>query len=277
MIVRCWGARGSIPVSGREYVKYGGDTPCIEIRTRNDDVLIVDAGTGIRRLGNALIKEGRFEYTMFFTHAHWDHLIGFPFFKPIYFSQVKIGMYGCPAAQTSIKDMLSNVMIAPHFPVDYREIHCQIEYHEACAEQYILDSLFVSTIAISHPNEGVGYKFEEEGKKFVFLTDNELTFRHPGGGVFEDYRNFCLNADLLIHDAEFTPEDYKKTWGHSTYKDAVKLALAAGVKKLGLFHHNQERTDEDIDKITLHCQELIREAGSSMECVALYQGMELDV
>ncbi|HOJ52180.1 MAG TPA: MBL fold metallo-hydrolase [Syntrophales bacterium] len=277
MIIRCWGARGSIPVSGPEYVKYGGDTPCVEVRTRNNDIIILDAGTGIRRLGNTLLTEGRYEYIMFFTHAHWDHLIGFPFFKPIYTSRVKIGMYGCPAAQTGIKDMLSNVMIAPHFPVDYNEIHCQIQYHEACAEQYILDSLRVSTIALSHPNEGVGYKFEEGEKKFVFLTDNELSYQHPGGRLFEDYRDFCRGVDLLIHDAEFTPEDYKVSWGHSTYNDAVKLGLDAGVKKLGLFHHNQERTDEEIEKILAQAREMIRKAGSSMECVALYQGMELSV
>jgi len=277
MIIRCWGARGSIPVSGLEYVKYGGDTPCLEIRTSNNNVCIVDAGTGIRRLGNALLQEKCYNYNMFFTHAHWDHLIGFPFFKPIYLSRVSISMYGCPAAQSSIKDMLSNVMVAPHFPVDYHEIHCQIKYHETCAEQYVMDSLWVSSIPLSHPNEGVGYKFEEGGKKFVFLTDNELSYQHPGGMLFKDYRNFCAGADLLIHDAEYTPEDYKKSWGHSTYADAVSLALEAGVKKLGLFHHNQDRTDDEIERIVERCREMILQNGSSMECVALYQGMELTV
>ncbi len=275
MIIRCWGVRGSIPVSGSEYIKYGGDTPCVEIRNAYDEIIIIDAGTGIRRLGKALIEEGRYEYTMFFTHAHWDHLIGFPFFKPIYQSHVKIGMYGCPAAQSSIKDMLSNVMAAPHFPVDYQEIHCKIVYHEPCADQYILDSLKVSSIPLSHPNEGVGYRFEEQGKKFVFLTDNELKYRHPGGLAFDRYREFCAGADLLVHDAEFTPEDYMETWGHSTFEDAVQLALKARVKKLGLFHHNQDRTDDDVDAIERRSRALIRQSGASLECVALRQGMEL--
>jgi len=131
--------------------------------------------------------------------------------------------------------MLSNVMMAPHFPVEYQEIHCRILYHEPCAEHYTLDTLNVSTIPLSHPNNGVGYRFEEAGKKFVFLTDNELDFPHPGGLPFDRYREFCAGADLLIHDAEFTPEDYMRTWGHSTFNQAVKLALEAGVKNWGSF------------------------------------------
>jgi len=170
--------------------------------------------------------------------------------------------------------MLSNVMMAPHFPVEYQEIHCRILYHEPCAEHYTLDTLNVSTIPLSHPNNGVGYRFEEAGKKFVFLTDNELDFPHPGGLPFDRYREFCAGADLLIHDAEFTPEDYMRTWGHSTFNQAVKLALEAGVKKLGLFHHNQDRTDEDIDAIEQQARALIHDRRGTLECVALYQGME---
>ena len=274
MIIRCWGARGSIPVSGKEYLKYGGDTPCIEIRTKDDDIIIIDAGTGIRRLGNELLAEGRHDYTMFFTHAHWDHLIGFPFFKPLYHNSVKINMYGCPSAQSTIKEMLSKVMTAPHFPVDYEEIHCDITYHETCGDQFTIKDMNVTSIALSHPNQGVGYKFEEDGKTFVFLTDNELSYQHPGGLTFADYREFSAGADLLIHDAEFMEEDYKKTWGHSTYNDAVHLALESNVKKLGLYHHNQERTDEKVDAMLAASKALIRQAQTPVACVALYQGME---
>jgi phosphoribosyl 1,2-cyclic phosphodiesterase len=274
MIIRCWGARGSIPVSGKEYLKYGGDTTCIEVRTKDDDIIIIDAGTGIRRLGNALLAEGRHDYTMFFTHAHWDHLIGFPFFKPIYYQSVSINMYGCPFAQSTVKEMLSKVMSAPHFPVDYEEIHCDITYHETCGDQFTIKSMHVTSIPLSHPNQGVGYKFEEDGKTFVFLTDNELSYQHPGGLVFDDYREFCMGADLLIHDAEFMKEDYKKAWGHSTLGDAFRLAVESKVKTLGIFHHNQERSDEGIDAMLAVSKGLVRRDQEPIECVALCQGME---
>jgi ribonuclease BN (tRNA processing enzyme) len=275
MLVRCWGARGSIPVSGKEYLKYGGDTPCIEIRTKDDDIIIIDAGTGIRRLGNALLAEGRRDYTMFFTHAHWDHLIGFPFFKPLYYQSVKINVFGCSFAQSTIKEMLSKVMSAPHFPVDYEEIHCVINYHETCGDQFTLKSMNVTSIPLSHPNQGVGYKFEEDGKTFVFLTDNELSYMHPGGLTFDEYRVFCTGADFLIHDSEFMKKDYKKTWGHSTCNDAVRLALESRVKKLGLYHHNQERTDKGVDAMLEESKKLIRKGQAPLECVAMHQGMEI--
>jgi len=130
MIVRCWGARGSIPVSGREYIRYGGDTTCLEIRTKNDEVIIIDAGSGIRALGNKLIAEKRLKYTMIFTHAHWDHIMGFPFFKPIYYKRSFIKMFGCPFAQTSVRNMISKIMEPPNFPVNFENIRAEIDYHE---------------------------------------------------------------------------------------------------------------------------------------------------
>ena len=274
MIIRCWGARGSIPVSGKEYLKYGGDTACIEIRTQDDDIIIIDGGSGIRRLGNALLSEGRYEYIMFFTHAHWDHLIGFPFFKPIYHKAAKINMYGCPFAQSTVKEMVCKVMSPPHFPVDYEEIHCDIAYHETCGDRFTVKSMIVTSIPLSHPNQGVGYKFEEGGKTFVFLTDNELSYQHPGGLLYDDYRDFCAGADLLIHDAEFLEADYKKTWGHSMTQDAVRLAMDSNVKKLGLYHHNQDRSDDAIDAMVALSEAMIRQAHSPLECVAVSQYSE---
>ncbi|MCX7635426.1 MAG: MBL fold metallo-hydrolase [Syntrophales bacterium] len=274
MIVRCWGARGSIPVSGPEYIKYGGDTTCIEIRTKEDDIVIVDAGSGIRRLGIALLQEKRYDYSLFFTHGHWDHLIGFPFFKPIYFRSVNISMYGCTYVQSTVREMVSRVMAPPHFPVDYEDIRCNLYYHDICGEELNIKSLKVSSIPISHPNQGVGYRFEEDGKAFVFLTDNELSHVHEGGLPYEAYREFCQGADLLIHDAEFTAQDYKRTWGHSMVNDALRLAMEAGVKTIGLYHHNQERTDEGVEAILADGRTYLREQGVSLDCVAVHQNWE---
>ncbi len=279
MIIRCWGARGSIPVSGPEYLRYGGETTCLEIRTAKDEIIIIDAGTGIRRLGNRLLSEKRQRFHMIFTHAHWDHILGLPFFNPIYSRKTRVRIFDCPFAQDSVKSMVSRVMAAPNFPVDFADIQAQIAWENTCDDIFQIDSITVEPIPLSHPNEGRGYKFSEGDKKFVFLTDNELAFRHPGGLAFLDYVKFVRGADLLIHDAEYTRKEYltKKAWGHSRYLDALRLALRAGVKRLGLFHHNQERTDEGIDRIVDECRRLIKNENSALDCFAVAEGMEISL
>ena len=279
MIIRCWGARGSIPVSGKQYLKYGGDTPCIEIRTKNNDVIIVDAGSGIRRLGHRLMEEKRRVFTMLFTHGHWDHIMGFPFFRPIYYRNTQIAMFGCPFTQTSVKYIISVIMAAPNFPVNFEDVKANIAYHESCGLEYVLNSMTVTSIPLSHPNQGVGYKFCEDGKSFVFLTDNELGHRHRGGMTFSDYRKFSAGADLLIHDAEYDDSEYKtkKAWGHSTYGDALRLSQEAGVKRLGLYHHNQERSDQQVDAFVRDCKKILRQNGSAMQCFAVRQDMEIEL
>jgi len=277
MMIRCWGARGSIPVSGPEYLKYGGDTACLEIRTAEDDIIIVDAGTGIRRLGNRLLAEGRHEYNLIFTHAHWDHILGFPFFKPIYRKETSLQMGGCPSCREAVKEMIAKVMTPPNFPIDFANVQARISYRECSELGFAVHSLNVTPIQTSHPGSGIGYKFSEKGKTFVFLTDNELGHKHPGGLDYDAYVRFASGADLLLHDAEFTDEEYrtKKTWGHSTYRDALRLALDARVRQFGLFHHNQERSDEAIDEILKECRRIIAARDSSLACFAARMGMEI--
>lgn len=279
MFIRSWGARGSIAVSGEEYLRYGGDTTCLEIRTAAGDVLIVDAGSGIRRLGNAMIAEERRQLSMIFTHAHWDHILGFPFFKPVHRRDSSIEIYGCPMETGDMQTLLAQTMAPPHFPVPYDEIRANITYHPRCesGRSHDILGLTVESIPLSHPNLGLGYKFTETSKTFVFLTDNELGHVHPGGRSFEEYVEFCRGADLLIHDAEYTDAEYEHTrgWGHSTYGEAMRLALSAGVENFGLFHHNQDRTDSDLDAMVAACREIAAEAGSSMRCFAVTQDMDI--
>ncbi len=279
MLIRCWGARGSIPVSGRQYLKYGGDTPCLEIRTKNNDIIIVDAGSGIRRLGNRLIEEKKSNLTLFFTHSHWDHIMGFPFFRPIYSKNTKITLFGCPFGQTSVKNIIAVIMAAPNFPVNFEDASADITYHETCTSEYVINAMTITPIPLSHPNQGVGYKFSEDGKSFVFLTDNELMHKHPGGMAFDDYLEFCAHADLLIHDAEYNDSEYKKkkAWGHSSYRDALLLATEAGVKRFGLFHHNQERSDQDVDTFVKECKKIIRQNRVGTQCFAVRQDMEIEL
>ncbi len=269
MYIKCWGSRGSIPVSGKEYNKYGGDTTCLEIRAKSNDVIIVDAGTGMRRLGNKLINDdARGNYHILFTHAHWDHLIGFPFFKPFFENDFEIKIYRCPVSGKYVENIISKIMAPPNFPKKYSDLGARIIYQKGCPNQFEIGSITVIPIRLSHPNGGSGYKFIEDGKSFVFLTDNELGYVHPGGLEKEAYLEFSGGADLLIHDAEYTPEEYESQieWGHSTYGDVLDLAFKAGVKQLGLFHLNQERTDSAMDDIVKECRREIKEKKSKLEC-----------
>jgi len=275
MLIRCWGARGSVPVSGNDYVRYGGDTACIEVRTKQGSIVIIDAGTGIRRLGNLLLSENKHNYTMLFTHVHWDHIIGFPFFKPIFRKKTKISIMGCPFQIPAFREALATIMKEPYFPVGIEMIKAKVNFSDFCEGEVKIDDMKITTIPLSHPNGGIGFRFEEDGRSFVYLTDNELGYRHPGGMKYADYVAFAKDADILVHDAEYLPAEYAETrkWGHSIYTDAVRLALDAGAAGLGLFHHNQDRKDRDLDMIVEDCQK--RVDGKNIRCFALTQATEM--
>lgn len=266
MFIKIWGARGSIPVCGQEYIRYGGDTTCIEIRSKSGRVIIIDSGTGIRRLGKSLLSEGITEYDLIFTHAHWDHVMGFPFFRPLYSGKTNLRVHGCPFAEEFVRTMLARMMSPPNFPVNYGDLKAHIRYSEGCPEKFEIDSVTIYPIDISHPGGGKGYAFVEDGKRFVFLTDHELGYTHPGGLAYEDYLRFCAGADLLVHDAEFTGEEYgrHRSWGHSSYLDALSLAMDAGVRQFALFHINQDRTDRAMDKVVEHCRRIVRDGNGQV-------------
>jgi ribonuclease BN (tRNA processing enzyme) len=276
MIIRCYGARGSIPVSGEEYLKYGGDSTCFEIRSSNDAIIIVDAGSGARRLGMRLIAEQRFDLNILFTHFHWDHILGFPFLNPIYEQQTTLNVMGYPTSQRRIERLVSRAISSPLFPVPQERVKASINYCNTPQTRFHIDSIEIYPIPLSHPNSGFGYKFVEDGKSFVFLTDNELHYPHEGGRSFEEYVDFAKDADLLVHDAAYTTEQYcmARGWGHSTDLDALNLALTARVEHFGLFHHSQEQTDAKQDAMVDRCREIISDRGVDMECSALTQTTE---
>ncbi|MCX5787353.1 MAG: MBL fold metallo-hydrolase [Elusimicrobia bacterium] len=277
MRITCWGARGSIAVSGKDYLVYGGDTTCLEIQAKNGDTLVVDSGSGIRRLGDRLLEQGRTELNLIFTHAHWDHIQGFPFFKPLYSERAKIRLFGCPFAQDSVRTILAKVLKAPYFPVNLDDVKASIAYNDSCVAEFDVGPVHVAPVLLSHPNQGLGYKFTEDGKSFVFLTDNELGYRHLGGLTMEEYVKFCSGAELLFHDAQYTPEEYrhKKGWGHSVYIDALDLATRAGVRRFGLFHHDQDRADAKLQAVLTHCHTAT--SGSGPECFAVAQDSTFDL
>ena len=224
-----------------------------------------------------MIKENKTSFNMLFTHSHWDHIMGFPFFAPIYRKSTDIILRGCSFCAESVKEVLAKTMRPPGFPVKFEEISASFNFQPISAANFEIGGIKITPIELSHPNYGLGYRFQEDGKSFVFLTDNELGFSHPVSRSFEDYVDFCKGADLLVHDAEYTEEEYpkKKTWGHSTNKQALDLALKAEVKRLGLTHHNQDRTDSQVDEICSSCADEIKAKAVDMECFAVYAGQEI--
>jgi phosphoribosyl 1,2-cyclic phosphodiesterase len=284
MRITVWGCRGSISVPGPSTLRYGGNSTCLEIRTAAGDVIVVDAGSGIRNLGKALLRDpGVSAVRFFFTHSHLDHLVGFPFFAPGYASKFSLTFCGGPHAQSTIRKCLSHQMEAPYFPVDISAMKAQLVFRcerprkEPCNCR--VAGIEISQVPLNHPNGGYGFKFMEGGKAFVFLTDNELGYPHPGGLERAGYAEFCRNADLLFHDAQYTQEEYRTTrgWGHSSYADATDLAIEAGVRRLGLFHHDPDRSDDELDRQVGFCRERIARAGSAVACFATAEGMTLDL
>ena len=279
MYIRCWGSRGSLPVSGKQFMRYGGDTTCIEVRSKKGDIVVIDAGTGILGLGIKLSKLKEKKINMLFTHAHLDHIMGFPFFYPIYNKNTEILIYGCPFQFPSYREILKGIMSSPYFPVDLEAIPCILRFNQIGSQPFNIGSLIINPIYLSHPNGGLGYKITEGKSTFVFLTDNELEYIHPGGLTLDEYAEFSKGADLLIHDAEFSPSDYNnnRTFGHSKYTEVIKLGIKAQVKALGLFHLNRERTDKEVDSIVEKSKKIIKKNNCRIKCFCVGNRFEINL
>jgi phosphoribosyl 1,2-cyclic phosphodiesterase len=273
MKIKIWGARGSLPTPSKDVLKYGGNTTCIEIRLEDNTLIIIDAGSGLRFLGKEIIKDESIkDIYLFLTHAHWDHLMGFPFFIPAYFSKYNIYVKGGFEAKNSLKKYLKHQMEPPFFPVSFDKLKANFIFsssHNISKKK--VSTLNIEPIRISHPDETYGYKFFEKNKTFVLMTDNELDYIHNEHTSYDKMLNFCKDVDFLIHDAQYTLEKYKitKTWGHTTFDSAVDFAIKAKVKKLGLFHHDPDHTDEDIDNLVLYSKEIAKKANSELEIFAV--------
>ncbi|THB78525.1 MAG: MBL fold metallo-hydrolase [Desulfobulbaceae bacterium] len=300
-----WGVRGSIPVPGANTTKYGGNGACLEICVGGrDKIIIIDAGSGIRELGTHIMKthlpKGSLDIELFLSHTHWDHIMGFPYFTPIYIPGTKLKVYGPVTFEDDpLEDVVGGQMKYRYFPVNVGELASDIEYIRLKEDPSIDlgDGLMLSTKILNHPITALGFRFEYQGKKIVTCYDTE-PFRnlfitdpdHPeydeamayeGELVAEEQNRvieeFFAGADLLIHDAQYTEEEYatKVGWGHTTYEYCIGAANRAGVKKLALFHHDPDRTDSQIDELAkMYC-----EPGRYGETEIFFarEGMEIDV
>jgi len=278
MRIKIWGCRGSIPSPGCATKSYGGNTTCLEVRLDDGTLIIIDAGTGIRELGNTILrKKGPQALYLLITHAHWDHLQGFPFFVPAYMDGYSIRVRSGPVARRSLEHFLAHQLEPPFFPVAFGDLKARFDFQPGDEGELSINGTVLRPVALNHPDGGYGYQFLFAEKKFVFLTDTELGQDHPGGLSRPEYLEICREADLLIHDAQYTEAEYRRTrgWGHSTYRDAAEFAVESGARSLGLFHHDPLHTDREIDGFVRECRRLIRRRRSRMRCFAVREGMEI--
>lgn len=279
MRIRIWGCRGSLTTAGREVIRYGGYTTCVEVRLDDGTLIILDAGSGIHKLGTRLLGDaGLTNIYLLLTHSHWDHLTGFPFFTPAYLDRYRIHVRGGPDAKTSLANFLRHQMDPPFFPVEFSVLKAQFDFGSSDGEEMTIGGAHIIPIPLSHPNGGYGFRIVERGKSFVFLTDTELGFSHPGALREEDYLDAARGADLLLHDAQYSDEEYAsrtRGWGHSTYTRAADFAARAGVKRMGTFHHDPDHGDREIDASIRLCRKLMKQKHSSTECFGTAEGMEI--
>lgn len=299
MKIRLWGVRGSIPSPGPETVKYGGNTACIEVRHQNQ-LLIIDAGSGIRALGDTLmahdLPKGPLKIHLFLSHTHWDHILGFPFFTPIFIPGTEIHIYGpVTYEQESLEKALSGQMKYRYFPVRQKELAADIQYHPLTETSLTFPGgLRISTRYMNHPLLCLGYRFETDSGTFCTIYDTEPYYNYFAYDkpekttresieeaekvIIEETKKtirFMKGADLIIHDAQYTQEEYESSrrgFGHSYPQYALQNSLKAGAKEVVMFHHDIRRTDQELDA----WQEIYKEQSNPRVTFA-QEGMEWDL
>jgi phosphoribosyl 1,2-cyclic phosphodiesterase len=306
MKLRFWGVRGSIACPGPNTVEFGGNTPCLELRFgEKNRLIIIDAGTGIHPLGNRLIsadiQRGPISAEIFITHTHWDHIIGFPFFKPIYIPGTKLKVYGpITFEDDSLEKIIGDLLRYRYFPVLHGELTANIKYFQLGEYKMDLgDGIMLKTKYLNHPLLCLGYRFEFNGKvlctaydtepfRNIFSSDEkaadiDLVAHEEGEEAArkenEKLLDFYRDADILIHDCQYTKEEYissKIGWGHSFFEHAIESALAANVKKVVLFHHDPLRTDKELIELEKYCQKLMKNRWD-LEIVVAKEGMEIEL
>lgn len=268
MKITFYGTRGSIPVPEREMIQVGGNTACVLVKFDNGQIVILDSGSGIRKLGNDMISQGVEQFENIYialSHSHLDHIHGFPFFKPAYDHRrhFTISLCGIGRSENELMNIFSGQMRRDYFPVPMHEMGAKFRFWEPHETTYTAKSGIKVIASIhNHPIETYGYRFEEEDKSLAYITDVEHV-----NGINSDVVKLAENVDLLIHDAQYTPEELKEKqgWGHSSWMQAVEVAQMAGAKRLALFHHDPEHTDAFLFNMESKCKKEFNNAFLAIE------------
>jgi CheY-like chemotaxis protein/phosphoribosyl 1,2-cyclic phosphodiesterase len=294
MRTRFWGTRGSIATPGPGTVRFGGNTSCVEVVTRSGACILLDCGTGARALGASMMAQGAapIKATILLGHTHWDHIQGFPFFAPLFVPGNQITVCGPEGSGRSLQDVLAGQMEFNYFPLELSQLPAAITYRELGEGTHDIDGVQVVAQYLNHPTMTLGYRIEADGAALVYLCDHEPfseTFWHgalvPGHAdsiVHEGdkrHARFMAGAGLVIHDAQYTPEEFsqRKNWGHSTYEYAVGLAAVAGVRQLVLTHHDPAHDDAFVESIERRARDSVEKQGYSLDVRCAYEGLDLAV
>ena len=248
--IRFWGCRGSFPTSEKDKMKYGGDTSCVEIRSSDNNLIILDMGTGLRRLGQKIINDNSYPKTIniFLSHYHLDHLHGFVMFAPLFDPSYTVNIYSRRSRDKGLQDVFKTLLQPEIWPVTLEDLPANISFIDLDEKDIIInDNIKISNSLHAHPNGAYSIKLNIFEHTLTYTTDCE----HPKEGLNQNVINFANNSDILIHDAQYTPEDLKTHvgWGHSSWEDAVNVASKSNTKKLVLFHHSPDYTDSELDDI----------------------------
>ena len=263
MIVRVWGARGSLAAPGPATVGYGGNTPCVELELADGTTLILDAGSGIRELGQRLLEREHGVLHICLTHLHLDHVEGLGFFAPLWRAGWKLRFWGPPSTTATLRDRVSRYLSPPLFPIGLSEAPAEATFEDVPREPWRVGSAIVEAEAVEHRGPTVGYRIEEEGRVLVYLPDHEpyLTAALDDAPEWISGWALAAGADLLLHDSQYTEEEYVQRlgWGHSSVVHAATFALAAGVRRLAMFHHDPMRSDRELDALYDQVAEIVRD------------------
>jgi phosphoribosyl 1,2-cyclic phosphodiesterase len=282
--VTFWGTRGTIPSPGAYTARFGGNTACVEVRDGRGHLIVLDAGTGIRGLGKQLVSAGAsagLRAHIVLSHAHWDHIQGLPYFAPFFMKGNVITVWGPKQGEVGMEEILRQLMQPMVFPVPLDALAATLEVKHVNSDPIETEGCTITSMRVRHPGVTLGYRLAMPGGvAVVYVTDDELG---PGGNYDvgpkwrERFLKFIGGADLLIHDSMYTPAEYATHagWGHSTYAEAVQLARESGAKRLALFHHEPEHTDDIMDGVAERARAMARQGGGTTEIVAAAEGMRI--
>jgi phosphoribosyl 1,2-cyclic phosphodiesterase len=275
-----WGCRGSLAAPGASRLRYGGDTSCVEVELEDGTLLVLDAGTGIRELGAQIARRGVRDIHVLLTHLHMDHVEGFPFFSPLWDERARVRVWGPPSPMMSLKERLARYMSPPLFPVDVHDVPAVCSFQDLPPEPWTIGSATVTAVPVEHPGPTVGFRIEENGRTLAYMPDHEPAvlgdFRSESPEWIDGFP-VARGADVLLHDAQYTPEEYesRRGWGHSSYADAVAYARVTGVERLVLFHHDPSHGDAVLEGIEAAARDLWGADGTAPCLAATEMTIEL--